>query len=291
MALRSKLLPREPLHRKDKWNYPIWETRATGHILASALSSEIAAFHRYKIIVRQSSLYYLSGKANMAGQLARMLLSIDPIDQHMAEEKDGAGGMCLQETFSKGEFIIPLDNVDKLPAGSRACFIIGVAFYRVYDWNSAGIWVRRALNLMDAGERRGRVASHALLACIEQMRHNFKQALVHAKQTQLERGDRPHQAWFIARQVEWEIYQRSSGDYKSVMDVFNHIREVAAGTLFAQKALLYQATYTSNRGPRLAKQLFELFRKKYPGIYDEAVSYHLTGINAALKLQKSELTP
>lgn len=290
-TLITKLLPSEPLHRKDRWNYPIWEARPSTCILAGALREDIAALHRYQIIVRQATMYFLAGKRSMASQLARTLLAIDAVDRQMDKDKDGAGARVLAHTLESLTFIIPLENFNGVNDTARACLLMSVSHYQVYDWRSARQWALRGLKHLQRNDRRARVAAHALLACIEQMRHKYKEAMAYAGNVQLERGDKPHQAWFIARQVEWEIYQHTPEDYEAAVAVFNTIRRQAPGTRFAMKALLFQATYVSSRDPATAVKLFELFKSKYPDLYPEAIAYHLADAHAALQLQESEPAP
>ena len=287
-SVKQRLIPVEPLHRKDKWNYPIWEGRPNGCILASALDEQNAALHRYRIIVRQATLYYLAGRYSAAGHLAHNLVTIDPVDRIMAKEKDGAGGKVLAHTLSKKFFLFPLQVFEKLPDAVRASLMLGVSFYQVYDWNNAEVWTRRGLEMLTQKHAQAHNAAHTLLACIAQMRKDYKRALACAAKVQLEPGERAHDAWFVARQVEWEIYQHTPEDYAGAMSVFTQIQRQAPGTSYAELALLYQAIYAYGHDQKLSKSLFLKYKKRYPSTNTEAVSFHLNSINKMLELNESE---
>ena len=283
-----RLTPNEPLHRKDKWNYPIWEGRPSGCILVGALDEQNAALHRYRIIVRQATLYYLAGRYSAAGHLAHNLVTIDPVDRVMAKEKDGAGGKVLAHTLSKRDFLFPLQVFDSLPDNARASLMLGVAFYQVYDWHNAEDWTRRGLQMLTSKQSKAQDAAFTLLACVAQMRKDYKHAMTWAGKVQLKRGERAHDAWFIARQVEWEIYQHTPEDYVGAMSVFTQIQQQAPGTSYAESALLYQAIYASGHDQKLSKSLFLKYKKRYPNTNTTAVSFHLNSINKMLELNESE---
>jgi len=284
-AVRAAVTSAQPLHRLGGWSYPEWSLRPVGCLLAPALDPLITAHQRYQAVVRLATLAFAEGNLPAATMLARSLIAIDDIDREMEQQQRGPGGLVLAHTFASGEFLFPLDAFKEVPSDVLPCILMAVACYQVYDWEQARGWLDIAEPMIPAGKRQARTGMQALRACSLQMLGERQQAVEVARGVKLRPGDRPHQAWFIARQVEWEIHQHAPEDFTDAMAVMQTVRDEAPNTVFARDALLFQSGYAMAHDLPLARKLTLAFRSAYPDVFREAIADQLAEIEQRLNAQ------
>jgi hypothetical protein len=290
-AARPLVTPTKPLHRFEGWSYPMWEARPTGVLLTRADPS-IVSYLRYQTLVRLAALHWCAGDKATASALARSVVMFDEVDRSMAEDERGPGGLVLSHTCETGRFVVPLDDVFRLGPDVRMLALMGVAFYQVYDWQQASVWLERAMNAIPANHP-ARDTMTTALANSEQMAGRKDRALALAGLVKLRRASPPSKAWYIARLTESEIYEQTEYHTEPCrsLAVLQTIRDQAPGTKFAINAQLMQATHAMAHDLHLARSLFLAFLKDHPDAYPESANHFLSEIDRRLKEQSTIPSP
>jgi tetratricopeptide (TPR) repeat protein len=269
-AMRAAIMPERPPHQLDNSGFPEWHERSTGSIFAPALDASIACYLRYQVLVRLAVLAYASGDRETAEAMARSLATFDDVDRQMEQDKQGPGALILAHTLKTGDStLIPLDCFRGAPDGARARLLMGAAFYQVYDWKQCGEWLEDALERAAPWDALSRNAAKSLLACAEQMLRHYDRALAIAGEVRLKPGDAPNQPWFLARHVEFGIYQHADDEGRHVnfpkcIAAMQEVLDKAPGTSFARDALLLQMSWVDDSDlPRVIKA-HETFLATFP---------------------------
>lgn len=277
---KSAIQPQQPLHRFHN-SYNTWFGRQPGNILIPGMFPVADMYYRYQLLLRLAALNYAEGKSSDAATLAESLALFDDVDREMVQQGRGAGGIVLANVFTTHRFFLPLECFKCEPPSVYAQLLVAVAFFHVYDFDQANLWLSRTLKEPKFSSKEARDAATMLLATSENMQWNSARALTLAGQIQLPKGVKVTAPFYYARQMEWTIlHMQKKPDYPAAMAAMQQVLDRApSDNEFAQRALLCQAQLSMNFDLDLSKKLFERFSKLYPGVYTNAIQSFLKEIS------------
>lgn len=277
---KKGIQPQQPLHRFHN-SYNTWFGRQAGNILIPGLFPLADMYYRYQLLLRLAALNYAEGNSGDAATLAQSLALFDDVDRQMEQEKRGAGGVVLANVFTTQRFFLPLDCFKCEPPSVYAQLLLSVAFFHVYDFDQANLWLSRTLKDKHLRSKEARDAATMLLATSENMQWNSARALTLAGQIQLPKGAKVTAPFYYARQMEWSLlHMQKKPDYPAAMAAMQQVLDrPPSDNEFAQRALLCQAQLSMNFDLDLSKKLFERFSKLYPGVYTNAIQSFLKEIS------------